>query len=226
MHAGLQMIKSNLLEIETRLASEYQIRPWKLRSSAVDILISTILSQNTSDINSKRAFKSLKSSFSGWDEVALASIPEIRRSITPGGLANTKAGYIKSALKKIKSDQGRFSLQNLSEIDIRDSLKYLTAIKGVGEKTAACVLLFGFNKNIMPVDTHIHRITKRLGLVPNSYDRQKTFNFWFGQSVVLDYYNIHLNMVKHGRNVCVARKPKCDICVLCDLCAHFKDGDL
>jgi len=220
------MTKSVLPAIEKKLNSEYGQKTWKKHGTAVDVLISTILSQNTSDINSGRAFKSLKNTFSGWDDIANSSTLRIKKAIQSGGLAAMKAGYIKKALQKIRADNGSYSLQGIGNNDISKNLEYLTSFTGVGEKTAACVLLFAFGHKIMPVDTHIHRLSKRIGLVPDHYDLRKTFYFWFGQSVVVDYYNLHLNMVKHGRNVCVARKPKCDDCVIRALCSFFTNGDI
>jgi endonuclease-3 len=209
--------------IEKKLEKAYGKRRCKPHGSAVDVLISTILSQNTSDANSSRAFKSLVNTFNGWDAVAKANLRAIAKSIKSGGLAKIKAKYIKEALEKIHQDFGRYSLDILEEMSIDQSLKYLTALNGVGEKTAACVLLFTFGKKIMPVDTHVHRVTRRLGLVLENSDRQKSFQFWFGKKSVVDYYNFHLNLVRHGRVTCLARKPRCGHCVLNKQCAYYRE---
>jgi endonuclease-3 len=209
--------------IEKKLEKAYGKRRWKPHGSAVEVLISTILSQNTSDTNSGRAFESLMHAFNGWDAVANARIGTITKSIKSGGLAKIKAKYIKEALCQIYDDFGRYDLSSLKKVPIDKSLQYLTALNGVGEKTAACVLLFAFCKKIMPVDTHVHRVTKRLGLVPKNADRQKSFQFWFGKKSIVDYYSFHLNLVRHGRITCLARKPMCGHCVLNKQCAYYRE---
>jgi endonuclease-3 len=212
-----------LKTIEERLERRYGATAWKSRGSAVDVLIATILSQNTSDINSTRAFKSLKSTFSSWESVGVASLGKIENAIKIGGLAKMKATYIRDALERIKKDNGKYDLSGLKRQPTAKSLAYLTSFHGIGEKTAACVLLFAFGLKIMPVDTHVHRISQRLGLVPTGSDRRKTFQFWFGQKNLDDYYNLHLNLVRHGREICLARKPGCADCVINALCGFYKD---
>ncbi|HEQ99510.1 MAG TPA: endonuclease III [candidate division Zixibacteria bacterium] len=211
-----------LNQLEKKLERQHRKREWEAHGSGLDVLISTILSQNTSDNNSSKAFASLKRDFPGWEKAARARKSSIARSIESGGLARIKAGYIKSALQKVKNDMGSYSLNRLKEKPIEESLEYLTSFDGVGEKTAACVLLFAFGKKIMPVDTHVHRVTHRLGLIEESRDRLKSFQFWFGQNNIVDYYNFHLNMVRHGRLICRARNPKCDECLLKENCAYYK----
>jgi endonuclease-3 len=209
--------------IEEKLEKAYGKRKWRPHGSAVDVLVSTILSQNTSDINSSRAFQSLSETFRGWDEIANARISSIAKSIISGGLARIKAGYIREALRKIYNDFGRYSLDSLKTMSIEKSMEYLTSMSGVGEKTAACVLLFALGKKIMPVDTHVHRVTMRLGLVPAESERRKSFQFWFGKKSIVDYYSFHLNLVRHGRITCLARKPGCGHCVLNRQCAYFRE---
>lgn len=211
-----------LRTIEKRLDGRYGARAWKPRGPAVEVLISTILSQNTSDINSNRAFIALKSNFPSWESVRSASLRKIESAIKIGGLASIKAVYIKTALERIKKDVGEYDLSGLKHRSAAESLTYLTSFQGIGEKTAACVLLFAFGMKIMPVDTHVHRIGIRLELVPEGSDRGKSFQFWFGQKNIVDYYNLHLNLVRHGREICLARKPRCEECVLNDLCAFYK----
>ncbi len=214
-------IKPNRLE--KQLEKQHRKREWEPHGSGLDVLISTILSQNTSDNNSSRAFKSLKRDFPTWKKAAHARKSSIARSIKAGGLATIKAAYIKSALKKVKADFGSHSLSKIKPKPIEESLDYLTSFDGVGEKTAACVLLFAFGKKVMPVDTHVHRVTHRLGLIEKTPNRQKSFQFWFGQNNIVDYYNLHLNMVRHGRLICRAQNPKCSECILRDRCAYYKE---
>lgn len=213
----------HIRQLEKKLEKAYGKRQWQAHGSALDVLISTILSQNTSDSNSSRAFDSLKSSFVEWNQVAKAGVSKIEKSIKSGGLAKIKAKYIKQALRRIFDDFGEYSLEKLENMPIEKSLEYLTSISGVGEKTAACVLLFALGERIMPVDTHVHRVTRRLGLVPGNADRGKSFQFWFGKKPIVDYYSFHLNLVKHGRVTCLARKPRCMHCVLNKQCAYFRE---
>ncbi len=212
-----------LKTIEKRLARRYSARAWKSRGSAVDVLIATILSQNTSDINSARAFKSLKTTFPSWESARTAPLRKIENAIKIGGLAKMKAAYIRAALERIKKDNGKYDLNRLKRRPLNESLAYLTSFHGVGEKTAACVLLFAFGLKIMPVDTHVQRVSQRLGLVPRENNRGKTFQFWFGQKNIVDYYNLHLNLVRHGRETCLARKPRCADCVMNDLCGFYNE---
>ncbi len=213
-----------LKKLDELLKKAYRKRKWKPHGSALDVLIGTILSQNTSDVNSERAFESLKSGFKGWKSIDDAPLSKIEEAIKSGGLAKSKSRYIKSALNKVHQDHGRFSLEKIKYYPLEKGLDYLTSFDGVGSKTAACVLLFAFGKPIMPVDTHVHRVSWRMGLVPESDDREKTFKFWFDQSDNLDYYNLHLNIVRHGRRTCKSGSPLCGQCNLPRYCRYYKEN--
>ena len=215
-------ISKLITKIENSLAQEYGTREFTPHGSAMDVLIGTILSQNTSDDNSSRAHKNLKKKFSSYKALGNADMDDIAKAIKSGGLADRKSKSISSALKQIKSDQGRHTLSNLKNISDKEALKYLLSLPGVGEKTAACVLLFALGREVMPVDTHIHRITLRLGLVQNTNDRSKSFQFWFGQNID-DYYTFHLNLIRHGRRVCRAGRPLCERCVIRNWCEYYTE---
>ena len=193
------------------------------RESALATLIATILSQNTSDTNSGRAYKSLRNKFRDWSAAAAARLTAIEKTIAPGGLAKTKAAYIHAALQKVKQDFGEYSLESLKNWPVDKSLEYLTSFQGVGHKTAACVLLFALHKKIMPVDTHIHRVSNRIGLVDNINDREKTFEYYHCHKDINDYYSLHINLVRHGRGTCKASRPNCENCILREIC-RFAGG--
>lgn len=193
------------------------------RSDPVDELIRTILSQNTSDKNSIPAFNSLKKRFKRW-EMVLSSEPRAMASvIRHAGLANIKARRIKEVLAEIKKREGRISLKRLGGMTTADAVDYLRSFKGVGPKTAACVLLFSFHKPVMPVDTHIFRVTKRLGILPhdaNIEEAHKILTERCGTWGLI--YDFHLCIIMHGRKTCKAQGPKCGACALFHMCA-FKD---
>jgi len=159
-------IHGNIKEIISLLKTAYGRPPALRKSDPIDELVRTILSQNTTDKNSLKAFTALKSAFRSWEGLRRAPAARIERLICHAGLANIKAGRIKEALAEIKRREGRISLSRLKGLSVQGAIEYLRSLKGVGPKTAACVLLFSFGKPVMPVDTHIFRVTKRLGLVP------------------------------------------------------------
>ncbi|HHV62596.1 MAG TPA: endonuclease III [Firmicutes bacterium] len=192
----------------------------------LDALIMTILSQNTSDINSHRAFANLKERFPSWDDVRRASVSEIKDAIRVGGLAGVKAGRIKRALEQIQSERGYTDLGFLRDLDVGDALKYLRTFEGVGPKTAACVLLFGCGRPVFPVDTHIHRIARRLGLIGKDIGPDEAHEV-LGALVPHDIvYELHVNMIAHGRMRCRPHNPRCDDCLLAGDCWYYRGNRL
>lgn len=190
---------------------------WK-KTDPVDELIRTVLSQNTSDINSLAAFAVLKSHFKPWNKVLKTSVAKIAGLIRHAGLANIKAKRIKEILDEIRRREGAISLSCLKRVSIDDALAYLRSLKGVGPKTAACVLLFSFGKPVMPVDTHIFRVTKRLGLIANNLDIEEAHKSLLNIVPRDLIYNFHLGIIEHGRRTCKARNPRCGVCVLYKRC--------
>ena len=194
---------------------------WK-KTEPVDELVRTVLSQNTSDNNSLAAFTVLKARFKRWDELLNTPAGRIARLIRHAGLANIKARRIKGILKEIKRREGRITLGSLSALGDADALGYLKSLKGVGPKTAACVLLFSFGRPVMPVDTHIFRVTKRLGLIGKDIDINEAHEALSKAVPKGLIYDFHLGIIEHGRRTCKAQSPRCGICVLYGLCKFEK----
>lgn len=212
-----------ILSISKLLRKNYGRKRFKKEADSVGELIGTILSQNTSDRNSHRAYDNLRRHFKNWDRLKRARIPEIKREIKIAGLANIKAPRIKNALDEIKSRYGSLNLDFLGTLDTQVGYKFLRSIKGVGPKTAACVLLFSFGKPIMPVDTHIFRVTKRLGLLDRKATAEEAQEYFSGVVPKSLIYEFHINIILHGRQICVARNPKCPVCNLKRLCKYYRE---
>ena len=191
-------------------------------SPPIDELIRTILSQNTSDRNSLAAFAVLKRNFKSWEELLNADTAKLVRLIKHAGLANIKAKRIKDALLEVKRREGRLSLGSLKNMSTDEAITYLKSLKGVGPKTAACVLLFSFGKPVMPVDTHIYRVTKRLGLIPKDLSIEDAHQLLSDVVPKNLIYDFHLGIIEHGRKTCKAQNPRCGVCLLYDLC-KFKN---
>ena len=207
----------------SRIVEEEYGRPRRFaRTDAVDELVRTILSQNTNDRNSLAAFAILKRSFKTWNAALETPTRRIASLIKHAGLANIKAKRIKEALVEIKAREGSISLSILKDLSVPDGLEYLKSLKGVGPKTAACVLLFSFGKAVMPVDTHIFRVTKRLGLIDKALNIEEAHKVLSGLVPKHLIYRFHLGIIEHGRRTCKAQNPRCGFCVLYELCL-FKD---
>jgi len=187
--------------------------------SPLDILVATILSQNTNDVNSHKAWVNLKRTFRSWDELLKASPKKVAKAIEVGGLKNQKARAIRALLRMLKKRTGRYSLAYLRSMSDRQALEHLQSFSGVGSKTAACVLVFGFGREVFPVDTHIHRILNRLGIV-HTKTPEKTFDEMQRLTPPGRAYPFHVNLIRFGRETCQARLPRCGQCVLYDLCAY------
>jgi endonuclease-3 len=184
----------------------------------VDELISTILSQHTSDINPERAYLSLQRRFPRWQQVIDAPTGQVAEAIRGGGLARQKAPRIQQALREIQERTGGFDLGFLANVPIDEARDWLTAIDGVGPKTASCVLLFSLQRPALPVDTHVHRVALRLGFVPPRTTAERAQPQLEAQIAPEDRYDAHLLLIKHGRETCVARSPRCAACVLAVKC--------
>ena len=202
-----------ILHIHNLLLSEYG-DPLIYPSDPVATLVSTILSQNTNDVNRDRAFDRLREQFSTWQDVRDAPVEKLIEAVRPAGLAPTKAPRIQEALRRITEERGEIEIKFLKEMALEEARAWLLNIPGVGPKTAAIVLLFALDMPAFPVDTHVHRVTRRLGLIPEKTNREKAH-------VLLEelvppelYYSFHINLIEHGRAVCHARKPKCTQCIL------------
>ena len=200
------------------LEQEYGPRQRQSDGDPVDVLIGTILSQNTSDTNSGRAFASLKGGFNSWEAVAIAPAEHIAEAIKCGGLSQVKAARIKQVLGQIRNEQGCISLDSLKSMNMGEAEDYLIRLPGVGHKTARCVLLFSLGKPSLPVDTHIFRVAKRLGLIDSRASIEKAHGLLQEQTPPSKVYQFHIHMIEHGRRTCHARQPRCNRCILKDIC--------
>jgi endonuclease-3 len=208
----------SIAEIIKLLTREYGSITWRSRTDPLSELIMTILSQNTSDHNSRRAFNSLLGRFGSWEAVAGGSVEDIAEAIKLGGLARVKAPRIKNILEQIQSQRGSLDLMFLKKLPIAESKAWLQSLPGVGPKTAACVLLFSLGKPVLPVDTHIHRVAQRLGLINARVSAEKAHEILGDMVPARDVYRFHILMIEHGRRVCKAQRPRCRQCVLLKGC--------
>ena len=208
----------NIDEIIDRLDNEYGRREWKNHRDPVSELILTILSQHTSDVNSRRAFSRLVDDFKTWGEVAGADLAAIERSIRSAGLARVKAPRIKNILNTIKQRRGSLDLSFLASLPMDEAKLWLEQLPGVGPKTAACVLLFSLKVPALPVDTHIHRVAGRLGLIDNKTSADKAHRALEPLIPPQHIYSFHINLIEHGRRVCHAQNPKCKSCLFSHEC--------
>lgn len=186
----------------------------KRHNPPLDELVLTVLSQNTTSVNCQRAFDSLRSAFAAWDGVRTAPVQKIAESIRCGGLADIKAGRIRCILQQIYDRQGTLDLEWLSDLSQDDAANYLLRFEGVGPKTAACILLFSLCKPALPVDTHVHRVALRVGLIPAGVDANAAHKL-LGEVVPAErVYSFHMNAIALGRKICRPTSPKCEICPL------------
>ncbi len=187
----------------------------------VDELVLTILSQNTNDVNSERAYVRLKRAFPEWTCLLNASTEEVEEIIRPSGFFRIKAQRIKAALTEIKRRVGQVDLSLLESMSTEDAKNWLTSLHGVGPKTASIVLLFSFGRTTLPVDTHVWRVTRRIGLVPWNATRERS-------QIILEQIldtncikSANHNLIRHGRAVCRARRPRCQECFLNKHCDYY-----
>jgi endonuclease-3 len=190
------------------------------RYPPVDELVYTILSQNTADVNTDRTFAALKARFPRWTDVRDAPAATIEETIALGGLAHTKAPRIKAVLEAVSERTGEPDLSELGEMTDEEAQARLTSLPGIGPKTAACVLLFALERPVMPVDTHVHRVARRLGVIGDKTSAEQAhpeLTALAGPKAA-DIYAAHVGLVRHGRRVCHARRPACGQCRLAGLC--------
>lgn len=204
-----------------RLLEAYGIPTWRDPLPPVDELVSTILSQNTNDRNRDQAFYALKARFATWEEVRLADESEIMAAIRPAGLANQKGPRIKAVLNEIHAERGNLDLSFLTSMPLEEARQWLLKFKGVGRKTAAIVLQFSLNRPAFPVDTHIYRVTGRLGVRPEKISLEGAHDLMEELIDPSEYYAAHLNLIRLGRETCHAGKPDCAHCPVNDLCIYF-----
>jgi endonuclease III len=209
------------IAITERLRAHYgEPQPRPLQDPLSE-LIQTVLSQNTADVNSDRAFASLMARFGGdWEAVRVAPAGEVADAIRIGGLAEIKAARIKSILDRIVELVGELDLSFLREATLEDGRAFLRSLGGVGPKTAACVLLFSCGRPAMPVDTHVHRVSQRLGLVPAKANADHAHALLEEIVPPEQVYRVHMLLIRHGREICKAQRPRCPSCPVLDLCPY------
>lgn len=210
--------RAHVRAIVDRLAEAYGPLPYERRHPPVSELVTTLLSHSTTDLNQERAFGALRARFPTWDAVRAAPVEEVEDVVRVAGLANQKAPRIQRVLDQIAADPRGADLEWLGDVPLDDAMAYLTAMDGVGPKTAACVMCFSFDAHVVPADTHVHRIALRTRIVPpraSATAAQERLTRWVpvGQA-----FATHMRLIRHGRTVCLARAPRCGGCVLLDLC--------
>jgi endonuclease III len=204
---------------DQRLTREYgdQVPP-RRRPDPLDELVLTVLSQNTNDVNRDRAYSELRRRWPTWDQVLAAPVSEVEDAIRVGGLARQKSARLQAILREIREREGALSLARLCRLSREDALAYLYSFKGVGDKTAAIVLLFCCGEPVFPVDTHIFRVSRRLGLAPERATAGQAHEIMGAVVPAEAMYRLHLNLIEHGRRTCHPRKPECERCCLRSKC--------
>ena len=219
------------------LAGAYGRPTWERRLDPTSELILTILSQNSADLNAERAFESLRRAFPStqpaerhlagqgwgglglaeapppdWSRVEVAPLPELIEAIRPGGLAVQKAPRIQAALRRIREERGDHSLEFLGDLSPLDAREWLTGINGIGKKTASVLLMFCFNMPLMAVDRHVERASHRIGLIPPKATAEEAHDLFLAMLTADQVFEAHVNLIRHGRLTCHARRPACDRC--------------
>lgn len=219
----------HLVRIYEALSATYGIPQNQPDHDPLGGLIGTILSQHTSDSNSGRAFQQLIAAFSTWEEVRDAPTYQVAEAIKMGGLANIKSRRIQDVLSTLTEQQraqgGTHTLANYLSLELakrttEDAWRYLRELPGVGPKTAACVLMFNLDRPAMPVDTHVHRVSKRLGLIRSNVSADQAHAIFAQMTPPAWVYPLHVNLIRHGRQVCHAQRPECLHCPLYGECAY------
>ena len=206
-----------------RLGERYAHPAWAgPRLDPVSELVLTILSQNTADTNSFRAFTALRARYGSWPEVLSAPTDELVEVIRPGGLAPTKAPRIQAVLAEVHdATDGSWDLSFLRDWPLEEARQWLIDLPGIGRKTAAIVLLFGFGRAALPVDTHVYRVALRLGLIPPRTDLERAHHLLEASLRADEMYPFHVELIRHGRDTCRAPRPICGLCPLTDVCPYF-----
>jgi len=224
-HSPEAALKAKILEVHRRLVELYGEKVNCRRLDPLSQLISTILSQNTNDALRDKAYARLRERFPTWEAVRDAPLEEVEEAIRIAGLSTQKAARIQEVLRRITEERGKLELSFLKDWPLEEARRWLMSFKGVGPKTAAIVLLFALGMPAFPVDTHIFRVSKRLGLLPPNTTRERAHRILEGLVPPEHFYTFHINMIEHGRRVCVARSPRCTLCRLRDLCEfHLARG--
>ena len=213
-------LSKKALQVHNKLLEFYGEPLWRNPLPPVDELVSTILSQNTNDVNRDRAFEALRAKFPTWEQVRDADEHEVIEAIRVAGLANQKGPRIQQVLRNIAAERGSLDLFFLADMPVGEARAWLTRFNGVGPKTAAIVLCFSLNRPAFPVDTHVYRVTGRIGLRPAKMTVEQAHPHLESLFPPETYYAAHLNIIRLGREVCAARKPNCPVCPVRALCDY------
>ncbi len=216
----MKNLQTRAIKIHETLLKAFGEPIWRNPLPAMDELVSTILSQNTNDINRDRAFDALRAKFLTWEAVRDAKEKDVIDAIKPAGLANQKGPRIQQVLKDITKERGSLNLDFLKDLSVEEARNWLTKFNGVGPKTAAIVLCFSLNMPAFPVDTHVYRVTGRIGLRPEKMNVEQAHPHLESIFPPETYYAAHLNLIRLGREVCQARKPRCLHCPINKLCEY------
>lgn len=209
---------ATIREIHRRLARAYGPLRAPRRWDPLEELVLTILSQNTSDVNSERAYSSLRERFRSWEAAASARPAQMAAAIRSGGLAKVKAPRILAVLREIRRREGRLDLSWMHDAKDGEVEEYLSSLPGVGPKTVACVLAFSLGRPALPVDTHVHRVATRLGLIPPGMPAAKAHGVLAEMIPARVRVQMHVGWIRHGRTICKSGRPRCEDCPLVDLC--------
>jgi len=213
-------LKKRAVAVHEKLLQAFGEPIWRNPLPAIDELVSTILSQNTNDVNRDRGFNSLRAKFPTWEQVRDADPEVVIDAIKVAGLANQKGPRIQQVLRAITEERGSLNLDFLADLPVEEARAWLTKFNGVGPKTAAIVLCFSLNMPAFPVDTHIYRVSGRIGLRPEKMTVEQAHPHLESLFPPETYYAAHLNIIRLGREVCGARKPNCPQCPLIKLCEY------
>lgn len=218
----MSILSKRALKIHETLLKAFGKPTWRNPLPPVDELVSTILSQNTNDSNRDRAFDALRAKFATWEAVRDAKAEAVVTAIRPAGLANQKGPRIQHILRAITAERGNLDLSFLQDLHIEEARAWLTKFNGVGPKTAAIVLCFSLGRPAFPVDTHIYRVSGRIGLRPDKMTVEQAHPHLENLFPPETYYAAHLNLIRLGREICSARKPNCSVCPIRKLCDFGK----
>jgi len=206
--------------IVQNLERAYGVPSNERSSDPLDMLVRIILSQATSDTNSHRTFAALKKRYPTWEDLLKARVSSIASTIRSGGLSNQKAQVIKDILRQIKDEHGTLDLSFLHELDEERAIGYLKQFRGIGPKTIACTLLFACRKEVFPLDTHIFRVLRRVGLIPQKCTDQRAHQIMNPIVPGGKFYSLHVNLIRHGRALCRPREPLCERCPIVEYCDY------